>query len=248
LSEQINSQEATSLGVEVADLIQAGCFAEAHQRLEPILESRTPFARLDTMGVAIGKGELLPVNGFLEQIAAGKSMGGWPIIGSALRQQLDCDLQGALERCRGFVIAGDVWYATDILGERVPGPALVAKFEAVLPLLSDWRQDQNRWVRRAVGVSVHLWAKRARGSPEKAAQAEKLLAFLEPLFSERDMDAVKGIGWGLKTMGRYYPNVTAEWLRRQVAMRPCRTLMLRKALTYLPAEQRLIVEKSAGAS
>jgi hypothetical protein len=51
------------------------------------------------------------------------------------------------------------------------------------------------------------------------------------------MDAVKGVGWGLKTLGRYYPDLVAEWLPRQVIRRH-RALMLRKALTYLSDEQR----------
>jgi 3-methyladenine DNA glycosylase AlkD len=240
----MNAKEATSLGFEVGGLIQVGRTAEAHQRLGPILGSRTPFATLDRIGAEIGKGGLLRVNEFLAQMAAGKTMGGWAIIGSALRQQLDRDLQGAFERCRSFVIAGDVWYATDILGERVPGPALVQYFEPTLSALAAWRADQNRWVRRTVGVSAHFWAKRSRGAMDKAAQAEKLLAFLEPMFGERDMDAIKGIGWGLKTLGRYYPDLTTEWLRRQVARQPCRAMMLRKALTYLTPEQRARVEEA----
>ena len=240
----MNSKEATSLGCEAGDLIQASRFVEAHHRMAPVLASRTPFALLDRIGGAIGQADLAAVNEFLEQVAAGKSMGGWVVIGSALRQQHDRDLQGALERCRSFVIAGDVWYATDILGERVPGPALVQHFEPALSLLTFWREDQNPWVRRTVGVSAHFWAKRSRGAPEKAAQAEILLAFLEPMFGERDIDAVKGIGWGLKTLGRFYPDLTSEWLMRQVVMRPYRALMLRKALIYLTPQQRARVEKA----
>lgn len=240
----MNSQEATSLGSEASDLIQAGRFAETHHRLAPILAARTPFALLDRIGAPIGRGEPQLVNEFLEQIAAGKSMGGWPIIGSALHQQLDGDLQGAFRRCQYYIVQGNVWYATDILGERVPGPALVRHFESALSLLAFWREDQNRWVRRAVGVSIHFWAKRSRGAPEITGHAKQLLELLEPMFSERDIDAVKGVGWGLKTLGRNYPDVTSEWLRCQVAMRPYRALMLRKALTYLPAEQRATILKA----
>jgi len=67
-----------------------------------------------------------------------------------------------------------------------------------------------------------------------------LLAFLEPMFEEWDMDAVKGVGWGLKTLGRHYPDLVADWLARQVIQRQRghRTLMLRKSLTYLSDEQR----------
>jgi len=180
------------------------------------------------------------VNPFLEHIAAARTEGGWVVIGSALGGQLDRDPAGAFARCRAFIIAADVWYATDIMGERVPGPALMADFPPAMALLAPWREDANRWVRRAVGVSAHFWAKRSRGAAEHAVQAETLLAFLEPMFEEWDMDAVKGVGWGLKTLGKYYPDLVADWLAQQVAhsQRRHRTLMLRKALTYLSDEQR----------
>jgi hypothetical protein len=67
-----------------------------------------------------------------------------------------------------------------------------------------------------------------------------LLDFLKPMFEEWDMRAVKGVGWGLKTLGRYYPDLVAGWLARSVvpAERHHRALMLRKALTFLSEEQR----------
>jgi hypothetical protein len=59
----------------------------------------------------------------------------------------------------------------------------------------------------------------------------------------RQADVVKGVGWGLKALGRYYPDLVAAWLEGQ-ASRPHRRLMMHKATTYLPAEsrQRLLKE------
>jgi hypothetical protein len=180
------------------------------------------------------------VNAFLQHIASHRTEGGWVVIGTALGEQLERDQTGAFARCREYVAAAEVWYAADILGERVPGPALLAQFEAALGCLAPWREDENRWVRRTVGVAVHFWAKRAQGVSEKTPQAEALLAFLEPMFSEWNMDAVKGVGWGLKTLGRYYPDLVSDWLAEQAVHRQrChRALMLRKALKYLSEEQR----------
>jgi hypothetical protein len=162
------------------------------------------------------------------------------VIASALGQRLDRDLDGAFALCRSYIVAADVWYGADILGERVPGPALLTHFDASLALLAPWRQDGNRWVRRTVGVAVHFWGKRSRGAPELRAEAEGLLAFLEPMFEEWEMDSVKGTGWGLKTLGRHYPDRVTEWLVEQVVRRQRRhrALMLRKATTYLSDEQR----------
>lgn len=60
------------------------------------------------------------------------------------------------------------------------------------------------------------------------------------MFDEWEMDAVKGVGWGLKTLGRQYPDLVTDWLALQVAQRQRRhrRLMLRKALTFLSHEQR----------
>ena len=103
-----------------------------------------------------------------------------------------------------FVVQADVWYAADILAERVPGPALVMDFPRALSLFGHGR-DPSRWVRRATGVAVHYWAKRSRGVKELAPMAEAPLGLLEPMFEERGIDAVKGVGWGLKTLGKHYP-------------------------------------------
>jgi hypothetical protein len=233
----VKSEEARELGLHLAVLIGAGQIEAAYALLESALTSRTPFRLLDQIGETLGVDQKKAVNAFLDHIASFRTMGGWPVIASALRQQLAYDLSGALARCRQYVITADVWYGTDILGERVPGAALVDRFDQALPALVPWRDDPNHWVRRTVGVAVHLWAKRARGSLERAPRAKELLAFLAPMFEERDIEAVKGVGWGLKTLGRYYPDLVANWLPLQIR-RPHRALMLRKALTYLPASQR----------
>jgi 3-methyladenine DNA glycosylase AlkD len=234
----MNAKEARELGAQLAPLVQAGQVGQTYTLLSPVLAERTPFRLLDLIGEAVGAGPMGVVNTFLDHIAAGKTEGGWVVIASALGQQLERDAADAFARCRAFVIAADIWYATDILGERVPGPALVDDFQPSLDLLAPWREDSNVWVRRTVGVAVHFWAKRSRG--ERAAEAEALLTFLEPMFEEWEMDAVKGVGWGLKTLGRYYPDLVADWLVEQVIhqRRRHRALMLRKALKYLPDEQR----------
>lgn len=81
----------------------------------------------------------------------------------------------------------------------------------------------------------------------RPAEARALLDFLGPLFEEREMDAVKGVGWGLKTLGRYYPDLTASWLERQLVQqqRRPRPLMVRKALKFLSV-RRATRQRDAG--
>ena len=233
----MNAREATELGQRIAVLVETGNPEGAYGLLAPVLAERTPFRLLGRIGEAVGAGPLKTVNAFLDHIAAQKTEGGWVVIGSALGQQLGRDPAGAFAQSRTFIIAADVWYGADILGERVPGPALVSDFRPSLTLLAPWREDANRWVRRTVGVAVHFWAKRSRGAAEHAAQADALLGFLAPMFDEWEMDVVKGVGWGLKTLGRHYPDLVAGWLAQQVGRRH-RALMLRKATAYISEDQR----------
>ena len=236
----MKAQEARELGEHIAALVQDRQIAQAYERLSPVLAQRTPFATLRRIGVPVGAGPLEPVNAFLERIAAHRTEGGWVVISSALKAQLDRDLAGAFARCQRFTVAAGFWYAADTLGEGVVGEALVACFQPALDLLTPWREADDPWVRRVVGAGVHFWAKRSRGATEHAVRAETLLAFLAPMFGEWDMIAVKGVGWGLKTLGRHYPDLVADWLAQRVvpAQRRHRALMLRKALTYLSDEQR----------
>ena len=205
--------------------------------LSPVLAERTPFDMLRRIGGPVGGGPLEPVNGFLERVAADETMGGWVIIASALEAQLERDLPSAFACCRAYIVAADAWYAADTLGEGVPGRALVRQFRPALDLLAGWREDANPWVRRAVGVAVHHWAKRSRGAAEHTDRAGALLDLLTPMFEEWEMDAVKGVGWGLKTLGKHYPDLVASWLAEQMGRRH-RAIMRRKALTYLSKEQR----------
>jgi hypothetical protein len=237
----MDARQADALARSVADLVSDGQIDQACACLEPILAQKIPFRLLDRIGSTVGGGAPPNLDALAERIAAGRSMGGWVVIGSMFGQQLDRDLNGALERCRTLIMGADIWYAADILGERVPGPALVAHPEDALSSLASWREDGNRWVRRTVGVAVHYWAKRSRGAPNLGVQAGTLLDFLAPMLEEQDLDAVKGVGWGLKTLGRYYPELTAAWLTEQLIHqgRHPRSLMLRKARTYLPIEPSL---------
>ncbi len=231
---RLSSSEATNLGRQTACLLQSGDSGGALGLLAPLLCERIRFPLLERVGAPLGDLPPAVCYPFLEQVASLRSEGGWVVIGSALRSQLAFDLPGALAHSRDFTILADVWYGADILGERVPGPALLTDFPAALGVLSAWRSAPNAWVRRSVGVAVHFWAKRSLGAPACLPQAAELLALLDPLFEEHQIDAIKGIGWGLKTLGRYYPALVSAWLDSQPASRRPTALMVRKARKYLP--------------
>jgi hypothetical protein len=242
----MDTKEAVALGNQIAAWTMTGGGASAYALLQPVLSARTPFRLLDRIGAQVGCVPLPMADGLLHEIAHGNTLGGWPLIGAILAGQLTADLPAALERCRRFIIAAGVWHATDSFGERVLGPALLMDFRRTLTLLAAWRTDSNRWVRRSTGVGIHFWAKRTHGGPDFRPQARRLLAFLRPMFTEQEMDAAKGVGWALKTMGRYYSDITAEWVVRQVANPGhYRALLLRKATRFLAAKDRNRIRRAA---
>ncbi len=235
----MRKREAVELGSAVRAYVEQGLEDEAFGLLAPVLSRRIPFPHLEHIGRAMALDDLEEMAPFLDRIAASRSEGGWVIIAAALQRYLPERPEAVFRRTRAYIIQADVWYACDIFGERIPGIALLQAFDRSLALLAPWRDDANPWVRRTVGVAVHTWAKRTRGAPDALPQAQILLQFLEPLLEERDTRALKGIGWGLKTLGRYYPELTARWLEAQLhqGKRP-RALMVRKAVTYLPSPLR----------
>jgi 3-methyladenine DNA glycosylase AlkD len=219
------------------DLLIAGDVESALARLRPIVATRTPFPLLDLTGQVIAGAattNLTPFTALLDGLAATDEIGAWPLTGSALTAAyLPHDTPRAFAEARRYVFQAGVWHATDAIGERVLGEGLRADFDTALPLLEDWRTETSPWLRRATGVAVHLYVKRERDRPEQAA---RLLNMLEPLFEERDIAATKGVGWGIKTIGKFYPDLLVPWLREQVATKKPRKLMVRKAVTYLPDE------------
>ena len=233
-----SAAQARAYGDQIADTLSREGPAQACLQLNDILCERTPFRLLDLVGAALDRVDRQRVDALLDCIAAQGSQGGWVVIASALRERLPDNLAGALHASQTYLIQADIWYGCDILGERVPGPALVDTFLPTLEQLEDWRVHPNRWVRRALGVAVHFWAKRTHGSRQNDPLAIKLLSFLSPLLEERNIDAAKGIGWGLKTIGRYYPAVACDWLEEELLMRQRKPLSVvkRKALLYLPPE------------
>jgi hypothetical protein len=237
---QLNARQADELAREIKHLIACGQIDHAYIKINPLLKTKTQFRILDRIGSGISNLPFSEIDTFLAQIAADRLEGGWVIIASALWPYYSLQPDAVLMRCQQFIIQADVWYGADIVAERCTGPALVHDFKIALFRLANWRTNSNRWVRRTIGVASHVWAKRSRGDPTLKKQAGSLLGFLKPMFSEWEMDAVKGIAWGLKTIGRNYPQLMTDWLIEEVLpTHPrYRAHMLHKASLYLNNKQR----------
>ena len=56
---------------------------------------------------------------------------------------------------------------------------------------------------------------------------------LTPKIYERDIRILKGIGWGLKTFGRYYPDLLVPYIKTQISYKRISTVIINKCVTYL---------------
>ena len=215
------------------ELLAANRDEAALEAFDPLLSAKTPFPVLDLVGKVLeegGKQEPQKLLVFFDRLVERRAMGAFVIVGQGLIAINDLDLRLSFAKAREHIVQGDAWYVADIIGERPLGHGLLTHFDEALELLKGFANDANPWVRRSVGVAVHFFAKRVRNDP---ARIERLLALLAPLIEERDTGALKGIGWGLKTIGRYYPDLLVPFLRRELATKHPRKLLLRKATTYL---------------
>lgn len=207
--------------------------------LHPLLDTKCPFTKLDLLGRKIGHlhtthpDRLLTL---LDTLVTYNAMGSYVIAGQALVSLLPQDLEKALTKSREYIIAGDTWYVCDIIGERSIGHALVHHFDHTIIWLRTFLEDENRWARRSAGVAIHFFSKRVTTRPEKT---KILLGIMEPFIEEKQIDVVKGIGWGLKTIGKHHPDLLVEFLRRQIDMKKkISKVTLRKAVTYLDEKRR----------
>ena len=230
---------AREFGNTLAHFIEKNDAIQAYQYLTHVLAERTPFRLLDLIGESIASCSPDQLNPFLEAIASQKTEGGWVVIASALKQGFSGNLDFILQTSRRYIIQADIWYACDIFGERVIGAAILEYFEGTLRHLESWRIDKNRWVRRSLGIAGHYWAKRTKDNPKRMEQAKMLLGFYQPMLGEKNIDAAKGIGWALKTFGRYNPEIVLEFLRSQIAQNTSiSTIIRRKALKFIPLEMK----------
>lgn len=230
--------KAIALGLHCKEFLAFGEHEAALGVLAPILGAKVPFSSLDLIGETLGQAgadHLQSLLLFLDRLVKTEAMGAYVIAGRGLVGMNEVDMASSFARAREYVVWGDVWYVADIIGERPLGHGLLSHFEGGLSLLERFVQDQNPWVRRSVGVAVHFFNKRRRDAP---LRIQRLLELLACRFEERDTSALKGIGWGLKTIGRYYPDLLVPYLRQQMAHKSPRRLLLRKATTYLDPEVR----------
>lgn len=227
-------RDADAVASKAEALIRDGELEKACDILDPLAFGRTKFPILDRAGMRLGQASLRNAV-FLEaldRMISRGSIGYYVIVGSALAQRLGSNMVTCLEKTAEYIIKAENWAKCDSIAERVWGEALVCNFPQAYKYLVRMRDHDNRWIRRAIGVAVHYFTKR---KPTATAELRKLLVLLAPELGEREYDAIKGIGWGLKTIGKYQPKLLTKFLENHVKQVHPTKLMLKKATTYLPA-------------
>jgi 3-methyladenine DNA glycosylase AlkD len=227
-------RDADAVASKAEALIREGELEKACTILDPLAFGHTKFPILDRVGTRLGQASLQEA-AFLEaldRMISRGPIGYYVIVGSGLAQRLGSNIATCLEKTAEYVVIGDNWAKCDSIAERVWGEALVCNFPRAHKYLARMRDHDNRWIRRAVGVAVHYFAKRR---PAAMAELRMLLVLLAPRLGERDYDAIKGIGWGFKTIGKYQPKLLTKFLENHVKRAHPTKLMLKKATIYLPA-------------
>lgn len=206
--------------------------------LNPVLDAKVPFPFLDEIGMQLGQAGKLDKSRYFvlfDEIVATQKMGGFVIVGQALSQFFETELQEAIGKAAEVVIWGQIWYVCDIVGERVFGQALVEHFEDTISILEQMTVDEEPTVRRSIGVAVHFFAKR---EPKDAQRMRRLLSVLSLLVEDKRVFVVKGVGWGLKTIGKFQPKLVEDYLQEILKTKRISKLMLRKATKYLDEKTR----------
>jgi 3-methyladenine DNA glycosylase AlkD len=230
----LSMRDADTVASKAEALIREGSREKTCDILDPLASERTKFPILDRVGTRLGQASLQEAV-FLEaldRMISRGSVGYYVIVGSALAQRLGSNMATCLEKTAEYIVIGENWAKCDSIAERVWGEALVCNFPQAYKYLTRMRDHDNRWIRRAVGVAVHYFAKR---KPTAMTELRMLLVLLAPGLGEREYDAIKGIGWGFKTIGKYQPKLLTRFLENHVKRAHPTRLMLKKTTTYLSA-------------
>ena len=235
--------EAVELGRYMIYCIETGNEELAWKQLEPILDQKIPFAMLDNIANQYEEFDcdyLSEHLDFFEKLMQTEKLGAYPIIAQALVHILKVDFDESFLYAEKFIRMGDQWVVCDIFGERVIGQALIRYFDETCKKFRGFSQSDNRWMKRVVGVAAHVFAKKCRNETDKIPI---ILDLIEPMLDENHRDIVKGTGWGIKTLARFYPEYVMEFMKVQIFRHTISATVIRKCCTYLSDENEALIKK-----
>ncbi|GAA2738270.1 DNA alkylation repair protein [Pedococcus aerophilus] len=110
-----------------------------------------------------------------------------------------------LELYRHLVVTGAWWDHVDEIASQRIGPILLSHREEVTPVILDWAQDDDPWLRRTAVISQLTFRERT--------DLGLLRATIEPNLDDTSFWLRKAIGWAL----RQYARTDPDWVRATVA-------------------------------
>lgn len=236
----LSKTKTIELSKSISEKIKEEEYKKALEILRPVLDEKIKFYKLDRLGLELGRKNLEEKEKFIhftDQIIEYDAMGGYVIVSKSLIPFLDHDLNTVMRKSMEYILKGDIWHVCDNMSERSVGQGLVDHFEETIPWLNKFLYSGEPWLQRSTGVAIHFYTKRVRDNPEGI---QRLLELVKPYIEVKDTNAAKGIGWGIKTMGRYYPEIQIEFLKElKNSDKKVSSIIWRKALTYLEEKQKI---------
>lgn len=229
---KLSAQRAAELALECSAYLAEDDLGAFWSCLQPVVESKLSDESLDLFGEILGeeagKNTERYFRAFDEMIAK-KSRGCYIIVGKALSRMMESHFEQCCDRARDYIARGQSYEASDLIGKPVLGEALVKYFDQTVGVLEELSHDESRWVKRAVGAAVQFFSEEVR-DPERT---RRLLELTLPLMASQDEVVLKGVGWGLKTIGRYQPDVLEKFLKTHIGRRDISPEVVKKAVAYL---------------
>ncbi|MBM9577778.1 DNA alkylation repair protein [Leptospira sp. 201903070] len=144
---------------------------------------------------------------FADQIIEYQSMGGNVVAAMILQLRLEKHFEQSFEKMIEYMISGNQWFVCDIIGERVLGHSLLKNPEITLPVLKNFINHTNSWVVRSVGVATHYAVKKGLGKK----YVEETFLLLLTKSNTKDFHTKKGIGWAVKTVSKFHPDIVQKF-------------------------------------
>ncbi len=117
---------------------------------------------------------------------------------------------------RNWATSVNCWDQSDTLS-HVVSDAMEADQAATLPILENWLDDPNPWLRRQALVGLIYYARFRRNFP----LAETVLHFVKERLVDEAYYVQKGLGWCLRECFLVYPDQTLEFLKENAGnLRP----------------------------
>ncbi|WP_025183306.1 DNA alkylation repair protein [Leptospira kirschneri] len=144
---------------------------------------------------------------FTDQIIELGHMGGYVISAIILQLRSEKHFEQSLNKAVEYILLGNEWYVCDIIGERVMGHFLLKEPEKTLPILKNYINHKDGWIVRSVGVASHYAVKKGLGKK----YVEVTFCLLLSKADTKDFHTKKGIGWALKTISKFHPDIIQKF-------------------------------------